>query len=122
MVSYRLARQQVLAAVERGDRTSEDVCDAQPELRRVAHHHGLELDESCPICDGPETLVAVLFAFGSGLPPSGRVVANSRELRQLRRRGRPATCYLIEVCRQCWWNHLRESFDLEGTSAATSAR
>lgn len=120
VVSYRLARQQVLAALASGDRTPEDVCDAQPELRRVAHHHAFGLDERCPLCDDSE-LVAVLFAFGSGLPASGRVVADNRELASLGHRDQPVTCYLIEVCRRCWWNHLRESFEVGGSPAASSA-
>ena len=84
-----------------------------PELRRVAHHWGIELPEPCPICEGDD-LVTVQFAFGPGLPGSGRVVSDLREARRLMTRGQPSTCYLIEVCRQCWWNHLRESYGLSG--------
>jgi hypothetical protein len=120
VVSYRLARERLVRAVEDGHTKTEDVCDAQPELRRVAHHHASNVDEPCPICHGDD-LVAVLFAFGSGLPAGGRLVADNDELRVLRRRGRPATCYLIEVCRQCWWNHLRESFEISGGQIASSA-
>ncbi len=113
MVSYRLARQHLVDAFARGRRTTEDVCDAQPELRRVAHSCATPIEEPCPICEGDD-LVAVTFAFGPGLPRQGRVLADASEMRKLRRRGKPATCYLIEVCRQCWWNHLRESFAVGG--------
>jgi len=113
VVSYRLARQGVVDAVVRGDRPIETVCDAQPELRRVAHNCGTLLPEPCPVCDGSD-LVAVTFAFGSSLPKSGRVVTDLGEARKLRNRGRPSTWYVIEVCRQCWWNHLRESFEVSG--------
>lgn len=119
VVSYRLAKHRVVAAVERGKRQPHEVCDAQPELRRVAHHHSVAIDEPCPICDGDE-LVAVTFAFGPGLPKSGRCVADRAELQKLRRRGKPTTCYLIEVCRQCWWNHMRESFELSSSGVAAS--
>lgn len=111
VVSYRLARQHLVDAFARGRRTTEEVCDAQPELRRVAHSCASPIDEPCPICEGDD-LVAVTFAFGPGLPKQGRVLADSDEVKSLRRRGKPATCYLIEVCRQCWWNHLRESFSV----------
>ncbi len=121
VVSYRLARERLVRAVEEGRTTTQEVCDAQPELRRVAHHHASDIDEPCPICHGDD-LVAVLFAFGQGLPPSGRLVADNQELRALRRRNQPSTCYLIEVCRQCWWNHLRESFEVSGKSVASTAR
>ena len=113
VVSYRLARQRLADSVLRGDRPTESVCDAQPELRRVAHGCGTLLPEPCPLCDGSE-LVAVTFAFGVSLPKSGRVVADLGEARKLRNRGRPSTWYVIEVCRQCWWNHLRESFEVSG--------
>ncbi len=113
VVSYRLARQRLVDAFARGRRTTEEVCDAQPELRRVAHSCSTPLAEPCPICEGDD-LVAVTFAFGTGLPKHGRVVATNADVRKLRRRGKPSTCYLIEVCRQCWWNHLRESFAVSG--------
>jgi hypothetical protein len=121
VVSYKLARQRMVRAVEEGRRSLQEVCDAQPELRRVAHHHATPLGEPCPICDGDD-LVAVTFAFGPGLPRQGRLVADSEELRGLRRRGKPSTCYSVEVCRQCWWNHLRESFALDGDESPTPAR
>jgi hypothetical protein len=111
VVSYRLARQHLVDAFVRGRRSTDEICDAQPELRRVAHSCATPIEEPCPICEGDD-LVAVTFAFGPGLPKNGRVLADSAEIRKLRRRGRPATCYLIEVCRQCWWNHLRESYAL----------
>ncbi len=113
VVSYRLARQRVVDAVTDGRQDAEQVCDAQPELRRVAHNHGTVLPDACPLCDGDD-LVAVTFAFGSGLPNSGRVVSDLGEARRLRNRGKPSTWYVIEVCRQCWWNHLRESFEISG--------
>ncbi len=112
VVSYRLARQRLVDAFVRGRRTTEEICDAQPELRRVAHSCATPIQEPCPICDGDD-MVAVTFAFGPGLPKHGRAL-DSAEMRKLRRRGQPATCYLIEVCRQCWWNHLRESFAVSG--------
>lgn len=116
-VSYRLAKQRVVDAVERGVRAQHEVCDAQPELRRVAHHHSSPIKEDCPICGGGD-LVAVTFAFGQGLPKSGRCVADRAEFDRLKKRGRPSTVYLIEVCRQCWWNHMRESFEVSGTEVA----
>ena len=113
VVSYRLARQRMIDSFTSGHHSIEEVCDAQPELRRVAHAFGVALPEPCPICDGDE-LVTVNFAFGPGLPKAGRVLADLKEMRQLGTRGNPSTCYLIEVCRQCWWNQLRESHGVSG--------
>lgn len=113
VVSYRLARQRLVDSYTSGHRAIEEICDAQPELRRVAHAFGRSLPEPCPICDGDD-LVSVSFAFGPGLPRSGQVLADLAEKRKLRTRGKPSTCYLVEVCRQCWWNHLRESYGVSG--------
>lgn len=113
VVSYRLARERLVELFEQGQRTTDEVCDAQPELRRVAHNFGTALKDPCPICKGDD-LVAVSFAFGPGLPNAGRVITDLAEAKKLRSRGRPSTCYQLEVCRQCWWNHLRESFGISG--------
>lgn len=120
VVSYRLSRERTVTAFREGRRTATEVCDAQPELRRVAHHHAAPLNEPCPICEADE-LVTVTFAFGTGLPKGGRLVADLGEMKRLRQRGRPSTCYSLEICRSCWWNHLRESYALsgEGTSFVT---
>ncbi len=120
VVSYRLARQRTVAAVEAGHRTEHEVCDAQPELRRVAHNHGKPLDDDCPLCESDD-LVLVTFAFGPGLPKAGRCVTDPAEMARLRRRPKPTTCYRVEVCRQCWWNHLRESFELPPAQVAKTA-
>ena len=105
VVSYRLARQRMIDSFTSGHHSTEEVCDAQPELRRVAHAFGVALPEPCPICDGDE-LVTVNFAFGPGLPKAGRVLADLKEMRQLGTRGKPSTCYLIEVCRPVSYTHL----------------
>ncbi len=120
IVSYRLARQRTVQAFHEGRRTATEVCDAQPELRRVAHHHAAPLNEPCPICDADD-LVSVTFAFGSGLPKGGRLVADLREMTRLRHRGKPTTCYSLEICRSCWWNHLRESYAISGDDLSSSA-
>ncbi len=112
VVSYKLAKQRVVDAVLDGRKDRLDVCDAQSELQRVARHHAVELSEPCPICEADE-LVMVTFAFGVGLPRGGRCVTDLREMQQLRRRGRPTRGFRVEVCRACWWNHLRESFPID---------
>lgn len=116
VISYRLTRDRAVSAYHKGHRSALEVCDAQPELRRVAHHHASPLAEPCPIC-GADELGTVLFAFGPGLPRSGRLIADLNDMRQLRGRGRPSTCYAIEVCQSCWWNHLRESFPVRPAAA-----
>ena len=68
---------------------------------------------------------APLVSHGEALCETGTIahdmkVADRAELDKLRRRGKPSTVYLIEVCRQCWWNHMRESFEVKGSEVAAS--
>lgn len=119
MVSYKLSRQQTITAYEQGRKFLREVCDAQPELRRVAHHHAQPLKSDCPICSA-DGLGLVTFAFGPGLPKAGRCVANEAEMTKLAERGRSTTCYRVEVCRHCWWNHLLESFPLSASDSSSA--
>lgn len=114
-VDYRLARRAVLAEFRRGRLSQADVCDAHPELRRAAQLYSRATTEPCPICaDHP--LVLVTYVFGPTLPAFGRCVANLKELTSLaklaRRHKQPFTCYVVEVCPECSWNHLAKVFPL----------
>lgn len=116
-VSYRLARERVVADVREGRRTRTEVCDAQPELRRVVEHGSTETTDRCPICADAD-LVLATFAFGPGLPSAGRAVLSAGDIARLRKRRRVTVCYVVEVCPSCWWNHLRESFSFGGQGGA----
>ena len=117
-VEYRLARNAVVSEFHKGRLSRLDVCDAHPELLRAARNVGAALAEDCPICE--ET---------AGRP---------RDLR-LRRRGsrrtgaaRPpppsspacagaptrSSCYVVEVCPKCSWNHLARMYPAGGRHRA----
>lgn len=108
-VDFRLARRAVLSELRKGRVGRSDVCDAHPELMRAARNIGASATEPCPVCE-EQTLVHVSYVFGPGLPPSGQTVASEAELRRLSRRGRDRTCYVVEVCPECGWNHLARTF------------
>lgn len=108
-VDFRLARNAVLAEFRKGRLGRHEVCDAHPELMRAARSVGEQTGQACPICEKCE-VVLVSYAFGPGLPPSGQTVVNDAELRRLARRGRDLSCYVVEVCPGCAWNHLAQSF------------
>jgi len=110
-VDYRLARQHVVNEFRRGRLSRRDICDAHPELLRAAGNVAAVGDEPCPICEGAN-LVLVSFAFGPRLPPGGRCILTAKDMAQLRRRPEDATCYVVEVCTDCGWNHLRSNFPL----------
>jgi hypothetical protein len=104
-IEYRLARERVVKEYRRGRLSRLDICDAQPELLRVARHLGKETVHDCPICEGCK-LVHVSFAFGPRLPASGRAVSSPAELARLARGSAAIACYVVEVCCGCSWNHL----------------
>ena len=108
-VEYALARNAVIKEFNKGRLSKLDVCDAHPELMRAARNIGVRLDETCPICED-EMLVHVTYVFGPGLPPNGRCPATATELQKLCRRQKEVTCYVVEVCPECRWNHLIRSY------------
>lgn len=109
-IDYRLARQHAVSEFKRGRLSRLDVCDAQPELLRNAVNLGEPISQPCPICDDPQ-LVLVTYVFGARLPANGRCISTKGELARLAR-GREVAAYVVEVCRECRWNHLARSFIL----------
>jgi hypothetical protein len=106
-------RESIVKEYRRGRLGRLEVCDAQPELLRVARNLGRQTDTECPICE-QERLVHVTFAFGPGLPPSGLPLADLRELSKAARRSSEVACYVVEVCTGCCWNHLLSVFTAGG--------
>ena len=119
-VEFRLAREAVVREYQRGRLSRIDVCDAQPELLRVARNLGSETERECPICEAAR-LVHVNFAFGARLPPSGRALT-SAELTALARRRDEVAFYIVEVCVSCGWNHLVRSFATGGRTTRQAVR
>ena len=109
-VDYGLARRSVLSAVRRGTMATSDVCDAHPELIRAAKNIGLSREEVCPICSH-ETIRWVRYVYGDELKRnSGRVVYPEEWLVELAGSHDEFTCYVVEVCIDCSWNHLVRSY------------
>lgn len=108
-VEYRLARDAAVRDLKRGRLSRLDVCDAQPELLRVARSLGSQVETPCPVCE-EAALVNVSFAFGPRLPASGRALASPAELRALARARSDVAFYVVEVCTECAWNHLLRTF------------
>ena len=118
-IDYSLARRATLAALFGGRATATDVCDAHPYLLRAAKFHGEPTSEQCPVCR-KEPLTHVTYTYGDALGQySGRIKA-TRELAQMEHEVSEFTVYVVEVCQNCGWNHLRESYVL-GHGGAGSA-
>jgi RNA polymerase subunit RPABC4/transcription elongation factor Spt4 len=120
-VDYRLTRNAVLSQFHRGRLSRLDVCDAHPELLRVARTLGRPTDETCPVCESTP-LVHVSYAFGRHLSPGGSHFADAGELAKLSRRAGEVACYVVEVCPTCSWNHLVRTFSVGPRRRATAGR
>lgn len=119
-IDYRLARNSVVKEFRRGRLSRLDVCDAHPELLRAARGMGTATGQQCPICEDP-ALVHVAYAFGPRLGPSGTAFAGAAELAKLTRRAGQVTCYVVEVCPACSWNHLARTYVAGRRRRATSS-
>jgi hypothetical protein len=109
-VDYRLARRAALAGLRRGSLDTGDVCDAHPELIRAGRNIGDEVASPCPIC-AHDSLRWVRYVYGDELRHNnGRVVYPPEWLAELTDRHEQFTCYVVEVCIDCAWNHLVRAF------------
>jgi hypothetical protein len=109
-VDYRMARNFMVSEFRKGRLSRLDVCDAHPELVRAAASVGTPVGEECPICE-ERTLRLVSYAFGPRLGPAGVLVSSKKELDKVLRGAREAvSCYVVEVCPSCSWNHLNRSY------------
>jgi hypothetical protein len=118
-VDYRLARNAVVSEFRKGRLGRPEVCDAHPELVRAAREIGERTTDECPICENAD-LVHVSYVFGPRLPAHGRCVTTRKELTVFARKSTVNTCYVVEVCPECSWNHLARTFTLGGSTAASS--
>jgi hypothetical protein len=110
VVDYSLARRAVIASVRRGLLSTTDACDAHPELLRAAKNIGDPSEVVCPICSH-ESLRNVRYVYGDHLGrDNGRVVYPADWLKDLMRKHEHFTCYSVEVCIDCNWNHLLRSY------------
>ena len=120
-IDYRLARQSVLSEVRKGRIARQELCDAHPELARAARECGDPTTVTCPVCEDAK-VVLVSYVFGPRLPAFGRCITSRRELQAIAKRSGDFSCYVVEVCPDCSWNHLARTFLLtpaRGRVAAT---
>jgi hypothetical protein len=119
VVEYRLQRSALIQQIQNGERMVEDLCDAHPGLIRAAKGVGRSLGETCPVCH-EGVLRQVVYVFGDKLPASGVCPVSKADLRKFELRDLPVTCYAVEVCIRCRFNHLLRKWEAGGTSPARS--
>jgi hypothetical protein len=117
VVDYTLAKRALLRDARAGMVSSTDLCDAHPELLRAAKHVGEPTRSDCPVCRR-DKLVLLAYVFGDTLKQeNGRVWSIASGLRMAA--AHPGSCcYVVEVCRSCQWNHLREAYSARRTATA----
>ena len=116
VIDFTLAKRALLRDAQVGVRGLTDICDAHPELMRAARHVGEPTIHDCPVC-GKVKRVLLAYVYGEGLrDQNGRVWSIDTGLRMTA--SHPgASCYVVEVCTNCQWNHLREAFTARRTAA-----
>jgi uncharacterized protein DUF5318 len=120
-IDYRLARQSLISEFRKGRLARHEVCDAHPELKRAAQECGEPTSQACPICE-QANVVLVSYVFGPRLPSHGRCVTSRSEVRAIAKRAGEFSCYVVEVCPSCSWNHLARTFLLTPARGRAAAR
>ncbi|MDY5839163.1 DUF5318 family protein [Corynebacterium camporealensis] len=104
VVSHAWERAQHLRQLRAGQLQREEVCDADFLLRAAAEHHGVAMQQDCPICGGPLTLTR--WIYGDNLGRRSGSARSEQEIADLVAEGLEFTVHNVEVCRECRWNHL----------------
>jgi hypothetical protein len=115
VIDFTLAKRALLRDAQVGVLGLTDICDAHPELIRAAKHVGEPTRYDCPVC-AKVKLVLLAYVYGDTLrDQNGRVWSIDTGLRMTA--AHPgASCYVVEVCTSCQWNHLREAFTARRTA------
>ena len=107
-IDYTLDTRATLTGLLRG---VVDACDADPYLMRAAKYHGEKVDRKCPVCKKSE-LVELRYTFGDQLGQFSGRIKSPQELAAMESEFGEFSVYVVEVCRDCSWNHLCSTFIL----------
>ena len=112
-ISHALARRATLEAMRQPQAllSGLDPCDADPLLIRSALHHGEEAGRDCPVCTSAHLLI-LHYTFGDQLGQYSGRIKSPDDLREMETRVGEFTVRVVEVCPECGWNHLIETFVL----------
>lgn len=112
-VSHALHRRATLEAMRRPDALLRgvDPCDADPILIRSALHHGTLTGRDCPVC-ASSRLFVLNYVFGEQLGQYSGRIKSAEELAEMEQQYGEFKVRVVEVCPDCGWNHLIETFVL----------
>ncbi|MDR0959019.1 MAG: DUF5318 domain-containing protein [Propionibacteriaceae bacterium] len=112
-VDYGLQRRRSLERLRGRVRslTVADVCDADPMLIRAAVNHGERAQTRCPVSDCGR-LVNLHYVFGDQLGQYSGRIKSPGELEEMENEFGEFRVCVVEVCVECGWNHMIESYVL----------
>ena len=105
-IDYSLDKRATLLALFRG---VVDACDADPYLMRAAKYHGEKVERKCPVCK-KDSLIELRYTFGDQLGQFSGRIKNGDELSEMESEFGEFSVYVVEVCRDCSWNHLCSTY------------
>ncbi len=116
-IDYTLDKRATLKALFKG---RVDACDADPYLLLAAKFHGVKVERPCPVCK--KALVELRYTFGDQLGQYSGRIKSLEELTQMEKEFGEFRVYVVEICRDCSWNHLSASFILGDGSELKAPR
>lgn len=110
-VSHALQRRATLEAMRRPQAALSglDPCDADPMLVRSALHHGTLAGRDCPVCTS-HRLSVLNYVFGDQLGQFSGRIKSTGDLTEMESEFGEFKVRVVEVCPDCGWNHLIETF------------
>ena len=109
VVDYALQRRAALAEVARGRLFREEICDADPNLKRTSRWHGITTSRFCPVCE-IEKLREISYVFSKELGPFSGRIKKPQEITQMSLNFGQIRVFVVEICELCGWNHLHSSY------------
>ena len=105
-IDYSLDKRATLLALFRG---VVDACDADPYLMRAAKFHGEKAGRKRKK-KKKDSLVELRYTFGDQLGQFSGRIKSPAELIEMEKEFGEFAVYIVEVCRDCSWNHLCSTY------------
>jgi rubredoxin len=109
VVDYALQRRAALEQVARGRMYREEICDADPNLKRTSRWHGIVTTRYCPVCK-IERLREISYVFSKELGPFSGRIKKPQEITEMAPNFGQIRVFVVEICELCGWNHLYRSY------------
>ncbi len=109
VVDYALQRRAALEQVAHGRIYREEICDADPNLKRTSRWHGIVTTRYCPVCK-IERLREISYVFSKELGPFSGRIKKPQEITEMAPNFGQIRVFVVEICELCGWNHLYRSY------------